>query len=796
MGVIESTIDAIKEEMGGCACIEQPKEINGNSYKEGESAFGEDDESTSSSDTTDGESNTDDFGDTATDGYQTEMEDLDDSEDEGNEREDTKNTGEFSPTPPTQEYRHRKLSDANSIDANSNISNHSRRSVNISDDDCDEHSIQSATATFTQTMDTIPYGGPSAMSSELPMHSPMIEFPISSSSGLDEPIPSDIEALASRRETEEKLPKSSKLIIGLAHLLANILKEYFESEANQCEFGALDVEGILQHVIIVGDAPRDYLLELPMNNTLDIIVDTRELTKLHLQHLQKYHHTVEQQTSYCQCILWNHYLNKFDSENIQKDMKLRKQYNNDTEKIANAMRLPEYISEASYILNGNFFTQIILQSEQFENKLSVFRDKSIGKYPVYQMQIIDELIYGKHNLDGQNFNIFDHNTALYKYLIIKRYRDQFGFSRFQSSNVLRMKQFHSDTRKKLVKYQQQNKMHMFMKDESGPVHQDLHIRLSTRRLNDVDLNGLDAFGTYKLIEFQIPKYKYRVSKCIENYDNTLSFVTLPFSKLVDYFDDGFTFLTVNNDSNKEKSSPHYNEDADELNAAFSQPLPNDNHADIEIDYDWRSKITNGVNNYNAFHDLEKQLITHPNPKKIIKLYKPYIHFWRLIKISILCVGYKIDEKIIKATKEFYKLWIDHDEFLAKPYPDTDDSTSNDSGDFGDSNDDDDDMKDNDNNNNNNLPKYYNLNSGHNDKPRFKDSYGYDELLNVLFDESLCSSWLDYKTMLDRFETLDFNRMLIKKLKRSNDFRQKFVSELNDEDDDVINLFQEYKYPID
>ena len=255
MGIVESAIDLMRQEVGGCVCIEPPNDPNIQSNDEGEEEFEEDNESLSSV-ITDGDTDSD-----TTDEFE-------DSEDEPNEK---KYTGEYSVSPSPSP----RLTDKD-VSNQSTASRHSiKEDFVIEESEDHEHSIHSATATFTQTLDTIPYGGPSATVSSLPVHAPMIEFPISSSSGLDEPIPSDLEAIVSRKEEEAKLPKSSKLIIGLSHLLANVLKEYFESLVNQCEFGSIDVEGILQHVIITGDAPRNYLLDVPMNNTLDIIVVCR-----------------------------------------------------------------------------------------------------------------------------------------------------------------------------------------------------------------------------------------------------------------------------------------------------------------------------------------------------------------------------------------------------------------------------------------------------------------------------------------------------------------------------------------
>ena len=438
-------------------------------------------------------------------------------------------------------------------------------------------------------------------------------------------------------------------------------------------------------------------------------------------------------------------------------MTLRKKYNNNTDEIAEAMRGAEYVSDCNYILNAKFMTSILLHSGEMENKLSVHCDVK-NKITIYEMQIIDELEYGKHSLDGENFNIFDHHQECFKHLMIKRYSRKYC----KTSSILALERFHSTARKKLASYQQENKINMFMEDETIYPKNDLHMRLSTRRLNDADLYGLNAFDSFKLIEFQIPKYRYRLSKCIENYDNSLNFFKLPFSRLVDYYDDGFTFLSVGTPENNDRHNSLDVDDATFNNDIFQKQ-------EIEIDYDWRSKIINGVNNYNSFQDLDKQIITHPNPKKIIKMIGAHIYFWRLIRICVQCDEYQIDEKIIKGNKECYKMWIDNDKFIfpLQKSSDTDDTYQ-----------DSEDEKDNDDINNNHW------------------NYGYDQLLYTLFDDKLCSSWLDFKVMLEKFQLLDFNKILIKSLKKSPDFKRKFILELNDQDDDVVDLFEDHDYPTE
>ena len=148
------------------------------------------------------------------------------------------------------------------------------------------------------------------------------------------------------------------------------------------------------------------------------------------------------------------------------------------------------------------------------------------------------------------------------------------------------------------------------------------------------------------------------------------------------------------------------------------------------------------------------------PKKIINTYKPYIFFWRIIKASIICgLEWKIDEKIIKIIKQSYKYWIESDYFLNEPNNDEYDQK------------DDDDIDE-------------------------IDTYSYKDFLRTLFNDNIVVSWLDYKILLTTFDTLDFNKRFIKSLKKSKKFKKKFIHKLNNEDDDVIDLFEENKYPTD
>eukprot|EP01084_Bolivina_argentea_P182787 315504_1 len=313
-----------------------------------------------------------------------------------------------------------------------------------------------------------------------------------------EPVPSDLQTLQDAEQNADTISPSSKKMMRLAYIIASALSEYFESAANQCEFGDIAVQEILQHIHITGDWPRNYLLGLATDdNRLDIIVNTRELAKIHLKHLQQHHSTEEQQTSYSQCILWNHYMNKLDADAIQQELALRDRYKNNAEKIANAMMSIEYISKCAYILNAMFITSTLAQAQAFENKLSIYRDPNSEECASYHMQVIDELQSDDISLNGTNFHIFDAHQRFYVNVIMNR-----------EKHKERIEQFHGLQRNKLIVYRQDNNTHRFMEDmmKMHDKDQTLHMRLSTRRVFDPsDITSVNAF---KRIDFTIPKYKH------------------------------------------------------------------------------------------------------------------------------------------------------------------------------------------------------------------------------------------------------------------------------------------------
>jgi hypothetical protein len=72
----------------------------------------------------------------------------------------------------------------------------------------------------------------------------------------------------------------------------------------------------LDNLLLVGTIPRDILLGTAVKD-VDITFNLRELTKVHYQHLTKYHSKKEQQDRNMRCVYFQHYLNKFEPEHAE-----------------------------------------------------------------------------------------------------------------------------------------------------------------------------------------------------------------------------------------------------------------------------------------------------------------------------------------------------------------------------------------------------------------------------------------------------------------------------------------------
>eukprot|EP01084_Bolivina_argentea_P283868 486295_1 len=132
----------------------------------------------------------------------------------------------------------------------------------------------------------------------------MADKPISTSNE-SKPVSMD----SDMKEKEIEISTKSKLAISSGYLLANMITDFFCCNENKCDCMDDDdeyknvIKTILDNILIQGGACRDLALIQPIND-LDIVVNTRELNKIHLQHLKKYHSTKQNQGRNHCCILW------------------------------------------------------------------------------------------------------------------------------------------------------------------------------------------------------------------------------------------------------------------------------------------------------------------------------------------------------------------------------------------------------------------------------------------------------------------------------------------------------------
>merc|ERR1719464_618310 len=160
------------------------------------------------------------------------------------------------------------------------------------------------------------------------------------------------------------VPNSTKKAMRATHLFASCVRDHFDDglcefiEGNQYEEKAFTTD-ILSNLLLVGSIPRDILLGTEVDN-VDITFNLRELTKVHLDHLVKYHSKKEQQGRSVQCTYWQHYLNKFEVANNEEEYK-------------NATNM-ERFHDLNYIFNARYFVDIFEAHYLVHQKL-IIRDQ-------------------------------------------------------------------------------------------------------------------------------------------------------------------------------------------------------------------------------------------------------------------------------------------------------------------------------------------------------------------------------------------------------------------------------------
>lgn len=194
--------------------------------------------------------------------------------------------------------------------------------------------------------------------------------------------------------TQRIVPDSTKKAMRATHLFASCVQNHFIDGI--CEFiGGNDfveksyTNDILSNLLLVGGIPRDILLGAEVDR-VDITFNLRELTKIHLDHLVKYHSKKEQQGKSCQCTYWQHYLNKFEITNNEDEYK--------------SSPVMERFHDCTYIFNARYFVDIFESDYRVKGKL-VIHDQP--KYGCITVMINGDVEYDGYNLRGMTFKFTD-----------------------------------------------------------------------------------------------------------------------------------------------------------------------------------------------------------------------------------------------------------------------------------------------------------------------------------------------------------------------------------------------------
>eukprot|EP01084_Bolivina_argentea_P276794 472375_1 len=290
------------------------------------------------------------------------------------------------------------------------------------------------------------------------------------------------------KEYELALSEKSKVAISTVHCLAHIALNYFVECDNECSKCCVDIKGILSNIFVTGGACRNYLVQKEIND-IDIVVNTRELNKIHLLHLRKYHNTYDKQNDneLNKCILWQLYLNKFKNEEEEEF---------DEKSDINSY---ETVRDLNYILNARFINKIFIESKQLKNNVNSYRSNN---FKVYKFDFINNFVYNGYNLNGQDIDVED--TFLRVYSIL----------------------FHSNqnnkkwVRKEMVNIH--NKIKMIHNENQNLV-----------RKNSIQINEItDVYNGHHLaIPINIPILEVKLSEFFLAFDFTINTLIVPFYEI-------------------------------------------------------------------------------------------------------------------------------------------------------------------------------------------------------------------------------------------------------------------------
>eukprot|EP01083_Nonionella_stella_P055889 147373_1 len=303
-----------------------------------------------------------------------------------------------------------------------------------------------------------------------------------------------------RNDNKRRVPEVTERAMRACHLFAKILKDHFDDgtcelmEENSYDYSHFTAD-ILNNLLLVGDVPRDILLGTAVK-VIDITFNLRELTKVHLNHLTKYHSKKENQRRGIECVYFQHYLNKFEHDETDEE-----------EEVKGQGEMLEF-HRNPYIFNAQYFVDILECSHQLQYKVDI---SDIPQHGCFHLTINREYKHEGYDLNGVKCRFtdtFDPNTVL---------------------SVQKQKQNELMDRQMIASYQ-------YNPDDSQEERPRTRTRWKSITLAPQGMNYADEFDdNYKPVEIEV--YGTRIEEKLKTYDFSINTAMIPLYSVTEFFNE-------------------------------------------------------------------------------------------------------------------------------------------------------------------------------------------------------------------------------------------------------------------
>eukprot|EP00484_Ammonia_sp_Unknown_P001180 CAMPEP_0197022172 /NCGR_PEP_ID=MMETSP1384-20130603/3067_1 /TAXON_ID=29189 /ORGANISM="Ammonia sp." /LENGTH=547 /DNA_ID=CAMNT_0042450153 /DNA_START=33 /DNA_END=1676 /DNA_ORIENTATION=+ len=410
-----------------------------------------------------------------------------------------------------------------------------------------------------------------------------------------------------------EIPAHSMQCIAATHLLATKINDYMKSAERVCPFSGNHDLNILDYIYVRGGALRDSYLLRKMSD-IDLVVNIHELCKQYERHLVTYHSKKgEQQAADCQCLFWQHYLNKHRSlseNNLHSKLKKTwftnqrkkekkkgssRSYTTNNEQVDKILDFENYVVNCDYLLNARFVMNILYHSE-LRPQLKI----TCKYFGHHWLCVLKSSEYHGMKVRNISFDICDQVGNTYG-----RYETFRQYQQWNSGGGGDAKINISQTVSDIDKYKKQKKSASNQEEEEEK----------------------------EIIAISVPIF--------------------PFAMDVVYY--GFTINAMHISL-----------------ASVLKP----SRMSGGIDFNWESKLSKEYNNavvnkYNAIalRDLRGKLLQCPS-LQVINAVTADFYFWRLVKTAQKFIDFiergvwRIDDVYLQHTMAHYAQWLD-DEFISR-----------------------------------------------------------------------------------------------------------------------------------